>query len=341
MKRYANTWYRVYGQDKFLRPGLRQGLRKTRLRAQAVLVFAGLILLCLLLLAHPAGAKPGRVVSAGYAGSGLDSGYSSQSLVSAAHLAKSSKGHVETGDLGALPLHFGGFKLIQFPVRGMASEAVPQHEFRLRLSYADKDLDLPVTRYSRLELAPPRRDFPKPGHQTLLIKMQPGMSSSYNSYLILTLGPDGDFASFIPPAESLIAAKCAGNRYLIQDPAFGLNALRHADTAGESAAFEQGRPKLWRLLVFDDGRWRVDRPGELPCFYRQEIKKMPGKTGQSPLPCALRIAYYQLMAGDDAEMVKRQLAAGINACFAAVEGEFAFQSVLHAVIGFDPVEVLL
>jgi len=106
-------------------------------------------------------------------------------------------------------------------------------------------------------------------------------------------------------------------------------------------------PAMTRLLVFDNGHWRVDRVGEFPRFYspllREAIHKArnsrrrnePGLTAS----LAMKAAYYDLMNGKPVEDAREILNQLFPAKWKLQAGKI-IQDVCRAVSEFNPVETI-
>ncbi|MGC8492685.1 MAG: hypothetical protein ACP5SH_13200 [Syntrophobacteraceae bacterium] len=103
-------------------------------------------------------------------------------------------------------------------------------------------------------------------------------------------------------------------------------------------------PAMVRLLVFSDGHWRVDRPGEFKSFYSRLLHEAGGKAstatkaGKKALASclAMQAAYYDLMtgasAGEAGQVLKNLLPVGLRSETAEV-----MRDIRRAVSRFDPV----
>jgi len=106
-------------------------------------------------------------------------------------------------------------------------------------------------------------------------------------------------------------------------------------------------PAMTRLLVYDNGRWRVDRVGEFSEFYtnldREAVKTaQSGQRRRGPgltASIAIKAAYYEIMRGkpvEDAEEI-------LNRLFPAEwrpKAGMVIQDINRAVYEFNPLEIV-
>ncbi len=106
-------------------------------------------------------------------------------------------------------------------------------------------------------------------------------------------------------------------------------------------------PAMTRLLVFDNGHWRVDRVGEFSRFYSRLLHEAVHEARRSArrrepeltTSLAMKAAYYSLMSGKPIE----EAAEVLNQLFPIrwrPEAGKIVQDIYHAVSEFDPVEVI-
>jgi len=106
-------------------------------------------------------------------------------------------------------------------------------------------------------------------------------------------------------------------------------------------------PVMMRLLVFDNGHWRVDRVGEFPRFYSRLFREASYKAGimarrnepELTASLAMEAAYYDLMHGSPVGEATRVL----NQLFPArwkPQTATVIQDIGRAVSEFNPVEVI-
>ncbi len=127
------------------------------------------------------------------------------------------------------------------------------------------------------------------------------------------------------------------------------------------AYYETKNPKLWfpfsispameRLLVFKDGKWNVDKPGEKPGYYEKLLdQKKCGITSKLQnqasdeddldlAATAIECSYYDLMAGKGADTAAAMLANKLPDSWKS-EAAGIFRDVRKAVSNFDPVKRL-
>jgi hypothetical protein len=106
-------------------------------------------------------------------------------------------------------------------------------------------------------------------------------------------------------------------------------------------------PAMTRLLVFDNGHWRVDRVGEFSRFYSRLLHEAVNEARSSTrkrepeltTSLAMKAAYYSLMSGKRIE----EAAEVLNRLFPIrwrPEADKVIQDIYRAVSEFDPVEVI-
>ena len=106
-------------------------------------------------------------------------------------------------------------------------------------------------------------------------------------------------------------------------------------------------PAMTRLLVFDNGHWRVDRVGEFSPFYSHLLHEAVHEARSSArrrkpeltTSLAMKAAYYSLMSGKPIE----EAAEVLNQLFPVrwrPEAGKIIQDISRAVSEFDPVEVI-
>ena len=106
-------------------------------------------------------------------------------------------------------------------------------------------------------------------------------------------------------------------------------------------------PAMTRLLVFDNGHWRVDRVGECSRFYSrllheavQEARSSARKRGpELTASLAMKAAYYCLMSGKSIEEASEVLSRLFPIVWRPEAGKI-IQDIYRAVCEFDPVEVI-
>jgi hypothetical protein len=107
-------------------------------------------------------------------------------------------------------------------------------------------------------------------------------------------------------------------------------------------------PAMTRLLVFDNGHWRVDRVGEFSRFYsrllheavheaRSSARRREPELTTSSL--AMKAAYYSLMSGKPIEEAAEVLNRFFPIRWRPEAGKI-LQDICRAVSEFDPVEVI-
>ncbi len=106
-------------------------------------------------------------------------------------------------------------------------------------------------------------------------------------------------------------------------------------------------PAMTRLLVFDNGHWRVDRVGEFSRFYSRLLQetihearsRARKREPELTTSLAMKAAYYSLMSGKSIQ----EAAEVLNRLFPIKwrpEAGKVIQDICRAVSEFDPVEVI-
>ncbi|WP_029457461.1 lysozyme inhibitor LprI family protein [Solidesulfovibrio alcoholivorans] len=171
-----------------------------------------------------------------------------------------------------------------------------------------------------------RENFPRPGMTTLVVtSFSGGATGCCYSYAFLTLDADGRCQLVTTLDSGRRGEFDAGffeddGRILCGSWPFEGYA---PDGNGPSfAIFHANAPWLARQLVFDGGRWRADRAGEFPDFYKARLAKLPAPASAADADSrgslALETAYDALMAGMDARTASGLTAKALGTKLAAL-----------------------
>ncbi len=106
-------------------------------------------------------------------------------------------------------------------------------------------------------------------------------------------------------------------------------------------------PAMTRLLVFDNGHWRVDRVGEFSRFYSRLLHEAVHEARSSArrrepeftTSLAMKAAYYSLMSGKPVEEAAEVLNQLFPTRWRSEAGKIV-KDIYRAVSEFDPVEVI-
>lgn len=149
--------------------------------------------------------------------------------------------------------------------------------------------------------------FPLPECDSMVVRMFTGGANCCFGYYLLSVCPDGEHAAYIDPYDGGVGKPDPAMRaYPVSDAAF----MYYTPERWHEPVFALSRvdsPRINRFLVYDNGMWRADRPGEFAAAYtalRAKARKEPGANAAAR---AIAVAYYSLMTGDDAQAVYDEL----------------------------------
>ncbi len=150
--------------------------------------------------------------------------------------------------------------------------------------------------YSAVDYDELRQNFPLPGYQTLKINMFTGGANCCFGYYLLSSSAQASVAAYIAPGDYNVVWE--SGRYVISDPYFMYYAPAFADN---KIAFNRVQsPRPLRLLVFEQGKWRMDKPGEFPAFYQEQMALLPHRQPpHNQLAGEILRLYYALMSGQN------------------------------------------
>lgn len=106
-------------------------------------------------------------------------------------------------------------------------------------------------------------------------------------------------------------------------------------------------PSMTRVLVFENGRWRIDRLGEFNHYYagllRQSLRSfktaMKRPDPEAVAGNAIKTTYYGIMSGQSPEEASAVLHRLLPDAWKPQTNKI-FQDILAAIAAFDPVEVI-
>lgn len=183
--------------------------------------------------------------------------------------------------------------------------------------------------------------FPREGCATMAVDLfTGGANCCFGSYIMTRC--DGDaFLSFIEPYDGglgqphmLPDGKSMG--YVIGDGYF-----MYYEPEGQKGdtplSFSRvTSPRFQRFLVFENGLWRADKPGEFADEYRARAEKAKADKELEPSAKAITEAYYIMMSGDTA-MAEEVFRAALPGQYAELR-ETIIADIKEAVEGFNPAE---
>lgn len=228
----------------------------------------------------------------------------------------------------------GGFAL---STSGPADEITP--------SLAYKGADITQTGETVRAVDPEQevRNFPLPGCRSMKVEMFTGGANCCFRYYLLSECPDGSHAAYIEPRDGGMGAANASMRaYTMDDAAFFYYspAGQTADQSGD-APFSFSRaesPRITRYIVYENGEWRPDRPGEFKAAYRS-LRAQAVRGEGVPGAKAVMAAYYSLMAGDAEDTAMRTLSMNLPGKYRKLSPGI-FADIKKAVADFNPVKNL-
>lgn len=244
---------------------------------------------------------------------------------------------------------------------GTHETAVPQinfQEFTLRSQpVADEDNLVSVTllhqdkvvsdtgaAFRTVEPQSVLEQFPREDCASREIDMFTGGANCCWGYFLLTSCGGQGYASYIEPydgglgdVQTLPGGKAKG--YVIGDGAF-----MYYEPAGQSGSAplsfaRVNSPRVQRFLVFDNGAWRADQPGEFAEGYKSMLAALEGSKDIDPAAKAIMAAYYTLMAGEGATAAEAALAKALPKEYASLATAI-LADVRKAVAGFRPAQEL-
>ena len=183
--------------------------------------------------------------------------------------------------------------------------------------------------------------FPLPECQSMKVEMFTGGANCCFGYYLLTQCPDGDFAAYVEPRDGGLGT---GDRKLRAYPA-DESAFYYYEPTGQQGEDKLSlsravSPRPTRYIVFDNGSWRVDKPGEFPAVYNALILRNARDKGMDPAARAITEAYYTLMAGKNADAALRALKRSLPGKYASLATQI-FADIQKAVTDFNPVRNLV
>lgn len=150
--------------------------------------------------------------------------------------------------------------------------------------------------------------MPHAACQTLIVTLPSGGSAGYADILVATRCPDAESAIQIAGMKNNLEPLDANGDGVQElegwfDSQSGISAEMPFSTASH--------PSMTRILVFDQGQWRLDRPGEFSDYYQQLLNRPESWAHAGAdfvAAAAIRKAYYSYMSQPDLQRVAAILA---------------------------------
>ena len=177
----------------------------------------------------------------------------------------------------------------------------------VKLLYGEKDIsqDKDAT-YREVTFDELASNFPLENMETLKINLYTGGANCCQGYYLIAEGKvphgAGHYAAYIEPYDGGHALNIEPSGYAAKDASFKGYQIEGTDVFLSRA--ESSRCS--RLLVFENGKWRTDRIGEFPAYYRGMASESRD-SGLNPIYNAIALGYYSLMEGNPPESVKQLL----------------------------------
>jgi hypothetical protein len=260
----------------------------------------------------------------------------------------SAPGH-DAGQAAAVPGADGGglaqridFQDFTLLVRPVAEEA---DLVTVTVLYNGREVAGGDTAFRSVEPGFAREEFPGADCSSREIGLFTGGANCCYGYYLLSLCEGRAFAAYIEPYDGGLGQP----RTLPDGHSKGFTAgdgtFMYYEPAGQSGAAplsfsRASSPRLQRYLVFENGVWRADKPGEFASGYTDLLAELEESGDIDPAAKAITASYYTLMAGGDAAAAEDALKKHLPAEYAALGGTI-FADVHKAVEGFRPVRELL
>ncbi len=217
-------------------------------------------------------------------------------------------------------------------------------KFAVKVMPADRDRQQPVITYTyqpllldgapvdRVETGQVNLGFPREDCSTLTVELIEENRVGY--YLLSTCDYSG-YAAFIPPSETRLCAPAGLDEIpaFVTEHPFSLYAPPDGHN-GETPLLSPDSPRPQRLLLFQDGEWRTDKPGEFQEFYAGLADEIRADRDMNPVDRALLLSYYRLM--QDENQTPDTLRDDLPKEHAALAASI-FADLRQAVTKFDPV----
>ena len=209
---------------------------------------------------------------------------------------------------------------------------------RLAVEYGGKSIAQADETYRTVKHA--KKDVPA-GASTMVVEMFTGGANCCLGYYLLTSDGDKDAAAFIEPFDGeltdTVGLSGKVQTFTVNDSSF----MYYAKT-GDNASVSFTRPespRLERLVVFDNGAWRVDKKGEYAAMYNALATASKEKKEGNATANAMSFAYYSLMAGTEKDMVSKVFIAMLPQNVNPLAQDI-FADIEKAVGSFNPVGVI-
>lgn len=188
--------------------------------------------------------------------------------------------------------------------------------------------------FTKVDYDPIINDFPAAGWQTMKVNMFTGGANCCMGYYLLSQSKDQAAAVYFPPNDQLMVME-ESRQFSISDPFFMYYGLEANNVQVSLSRVDS--PRISRLLVFADNKWRIDRPGEFPAFYNQLALRINEQ--MPPISRDITLAYCMLMAGNQADTVKARFMQNPPEQYKAIY-PLIFKDIEKTVKEFQPVQNL-
>lgn len=194
--------------------------------------------------------------------------------------------------------------------------------------------------YREVTFNEPFPNFPVENMQTVKINIYTGGANCCQGYYLLVVEnlPEGakHYAAYVEPYDGGLAVNNEPVGYAAIDPAFKGYSIEGTDVFLSRAE----SPRLSRLLVFENGKWRADKIGEFGNYYMNMAEETEDLV--NPLSKAIALGYYYVMADYPPDEAKAVLQRYMPKEFADKPEivDQIFADIEEAAREFDPVDNL-
>lgn len=211
----------------------------------------------------------------------------------------------------------------------------------VRLRYKGREIPLDTEPLREATAGDIEKNVPLKGCETMKVDIFTGGANCCAGYYLLSSCGSERYAAYITPYDGYlsphpetVADGVVG--YLISDPSFMYYEI---DPQNGVSLARPSSPRPERFLIFENGAWRVDKPGEFKAAYEKLLQETRDDKDMDPTAKAITVAYYSLMNGKDATAVTKELAKALPDTFSK-QAEAIMKELQKAVDGFKPVRNL-
>ncbi len=140
-----------------------------------------------------------------------------------------------------------------------------------------------------------QKDIPLPGCETLKVNLNTGGTN--NGYYLLSICKDKDFAAYVKPYDGGVMFDPELKTYTAYDPSFMDYQAKLANSDDGINLSRAESPRMTRILVFENGIWRADKPKEFADFYTTLQNTTEGDEAMPGAARSIAATYYAYMAG--------------------------------------------